>query len=122
MRLGELRQRLASAFATEFSPDDALRQCLPFVREPAATWVCLDAENRIGFQKAAFVGGEIRFDGQSFWNSPLSRIYQLNRDFVANKSTLVDLRGKFWNPIIEDLRAWLAFCQSLSANSERPAA
>jgi site-specific DNA recombinase len=116
-RLGELQRRLAASPALDFPVDEALRECLPIVRNPAAMWARLDLENRIEFQNVVFVGGEIRFDGESFWNSQLSRIYRLNQAYVAQKSTFVDLRGKFWNPILADLKGWAEFCRRIKGHS-----
>lgn len=121
-RTGELRRLLTSAPATDFPINEALRTFFPLARRPGVTWARLEPDPRIGFQNLVFLGGEIRFDGQSFWNSPLSSVYRLNQASVAQKSTLVHQVGDSWNRIIEDLRAWLEFSKSLQAGTEPEAA
>jgi site-specific DNA recombinase len=121
-RMVELRRLVADPQGAEFPVDAAVAHCLAFGRDSAATWARLDYEGRIRFQKLVFTNGEIRFDGNDFWNSPLASIYRLNQEHVEDKSTLVDLRGQFWNRILDDLKEWLAFYQYLNARPDREAA
>lgn len=92
-RLDELRRLLDDHPVGDFPLDEALKRCLAFAGDTADTWADLDVSARVGFQKLVFVGGEIRFDGKDFWNSPLTSIYRLNQAYLAGKSTLVAPRG-----------------------------
>src|SRR5258706_237086 len=84
--LEERQAALSGVSDTEFSLDVALRECLEVTRETALLWERLTPGWRLRFQNVIFVNGEMRFDGSTFWNSPLTSIYQLNRDYAANPS------------------------------------
>jgi site-specific DNA recombinase len=118
-RLAALQRRLADLSVSDFPADQAVRYCFEFGRETVGTWQRLDPASRAQFQQLVFVNGEIRFDGDGFWNSPLTAIYALNRDVATGKSTKVDLRGQFWNHGIRDeLKKWVTFGQALSRQHE----
>lgn len=121
-RATELRRLLADAPVTDFPIDEALRTLFPLARRPAVTWARLKPPDRVRFQNLLFENGEIRFDGQGFWNSPLTSFYRLNHEYLVQKSTLVHQAGQDWNRIVADLRAWLEFARSLMTDTESIAA
>jgi DNA invertase Pin-like site-specific DNA recombinase len=104
-RLLERQAALDRVDVSDFSLDAALRDCLRLTRETALLWQQSTPGWRLRFQSLVFVGGEMRFDGIDFSNSPLTSIYQLNREFCTSPSTWVHHVGELWNQLLEDINA-----------------
>lgn len=106
---------------SHFPMDAALRDCLEMTRQTAELWEELTPGWRLRFQTAVFVDGQIRFDGSDFWNSPLTSIYQLNREYAGNPSTLVPQIGKLWNQLLIDVKQCARFYRELKEEEEKEA-
>jgi site-specific DNA recombinase len=112
-RLLERQAALERVRQIDFSLDAALRDCLQLTRETALLWQRSSPGWRLRFQKLVFAGGEMRFDGIDFSNSPLTSIYQLNREYSVSPSTLVHHVGELWNQLLEDIKACARFYREL---------
>ena len=72
--------------------EKTLDACFSFVRNTAKTWREADYAGRLQFQKLVFQD-KLQFNGKRFGNAKLSPIYEMNRMFDGNKSSLVAPRG-----------------------------
>ncbi len=76
----------------EFNMEEALDYCFNFVRTTSKTWLELDYQSKLRFQKLV-CKEKIQFDGKKFGTARLSSVYKINKEYGENKSDLVALRG-----------------------------
>ncbi len=96
----------------QFDIEGVLSYANNFISNLGRLWLDLTLSHE-RFQKMVFPEGISYIRGKGFGTAKLGLIYEMNRTFENEKSSLVDLTFTRWNQIITELKGWQDVSESL---------
>ena len=101
----------------QFDIEGTLSYVAKFIRNLGRLWLDLTLSHE-RFQKMVFPEGISYIRGKGFGTAKLGLIYEINRTFDGQKSSMVELTLTHWNQIIIELKHWQEVRSCFSPFSE----
>ena len=104
--ISAMKISLSETRIEQFDIEGAISYATNFILNLGRQWFDLEPHLQHKFQKLVFPAGLPYTRNKGFGTAKLGCIYELNRAFDVNKSSLVRLMRVSWNQIILELMAW----------------